>query len=93
MTSLPSIVIVGRPNVGKSTLFNAILGQRRSIVGDEPGVVAAARTLAEKMQDEPPRLRPRTAVPDDAPLLVIGEGTNELQRIIIARQLAARNPA
>jgi alkylation response protein AidB-like acyl-CoA dehydrogenase len=29
----------------------------------------------------------------DAPLLVIGEGTNELQRIIIARQLIARNPA
>ena len=35
---LPSVVIVGRPNVGKSTIFNRLTASRRSIVTDEPGI-------------------------------------------------------
>ena len=70
MPSLPSVVIVGRPNVGKSTLFNAILGQRRSIVGDEPGITRdRIRGEAEHRGRRFELIDTGGIIPDDAELI------------------------
>jgi len=79
-TRLPVIAIVGRPNVGKSTLFNRLLGMRKAIVGDRPGVTVD-RLESEFLLGDRPAMLVDTGG--------IGEGTHDIMQPAIDVQVDA----
>ena len=71
MPKLPRVAILGRPNVGKSTLFNRLIGHRRALVGDEPGMTRdRLYAPAEWMGKNFEVVDTGGMVPDDSDLIV-----------------------
>ena len=70
MPLTPTVAIVGRPNVGKSTLFNRLLGRRQAIVHDLPGITRDRITgIAHLLDDSPIQIVDTGGlVPGDDPL-------------------------
>ncbi len=80
MQPTPTVAIVGRPNVGKSTLFNRLVGARRSIVHDQPGVTRDRLAARARLGDDTP-----VELVDTGGLLLAGDelGLNEQVELAI----------
>lgn len=77
---VPVVVIVGRPNVGKSTLFNRVLGRRVAIVAEEPGVTRDRQFAAAEWAGRPFMLADTGGVTDQE-----GKGIQaEVRRQVLA---------
>jgi len=66
-TTLPVVVIAGRPNVGKSTLFNKLAGRRSAIVSDTPGVTRDRKDAEALLRGKRVRLVDTAGLEESAP--------------------------
>ena len=64
---LPTVVIAGRPNVGKSTLFNRLVGRRQAIVSDTPGVTRDSKDAEAMLRGRMVRLVDTAGLEESAP--------------------------
>lgn len=70
--SLPVVVIAGRPNVGKSTLFNRLAGRRAAIVADTPGVTRDRKEAEATVRGREVRLIDTAGLEEAAPETLAG---------------------
>ena len=82
-TEGPRIAIVGRPNVGKSRLLNALLGQERAIVSDQPGTTRDSLDMELLWEDAPITLI------DTAGIRRRGRVEHGIERISVMRSMRA----
>ena len=72
MTGLPVVVIAGRPNVGKSTLFNKLAGRRSAIVSDTPGVTRDRKEAEALLRGKRVKLVDTAGLEEAAPETLFG---------------------
>ena len=72
MTMLPLVVIAGRPNVGKSTLFNRLAGRRLALVADTPGVTRDRKEAEAMLRGRMVRLVDTAGLEEAAPETLAG---------------------
>ena len=72
MNSLPVVVIAGRPNVGKSTLFNKLAGRRHALVSDTPGVTRDRKDAEALLRGKRVRLIDTAGLEEAAPDTLFG---------------------
>ncbi len=72
MADLPTVVIVGRPNVGKSTLFNRLAGRRHALVADTPGVTRDRKEAEAMLRGRRVRLIDTAGLEEAAPESLYG---------------------
>ena len=71
-TGLPTVVIAGRPNVGKSTLFNRLAGKRAAIVSDTPGVTRDRKDAEAMLRGRNVRLVDTAGLEESDPEAIYG---------------------
>ncbi len=69
---MPTVVIVGRPNVGKSTLFNRLVGRAAAIVADTPGVTRDRKEATARLRGREVRLLDTAGLEEAAPETLAG---------------------
>ncbi len=82
---LPRVALVGRPNVGKSSLFNRLLGKREAIVHDRPGVTRDRIEREGEIEGRPVILEDTGGI--------VPEAGEELQRVVSRQALSALDEA